>query len=33
MKKIIMTLLSFITTTLVVVGCSSSKDIQDFNID
>ena len=33
MKKIIMTLLSFITTTLLVVGCSSSKDIQDFNID
>ena len=33
MKKIIMILLSFITTTLLVVGCSSSKDIQDFNID
>ena len=28
-----MILLSFITTTLLVVGCSSSKDIQDFNID
>lgn len=33
MKKIIMILLSFITTTLLVVGCSSSKYIQDFNID
>ena len=33
MKKIVMALLSFITTTLLVVGCSSSKDIKDFNID
>lgn len=33
MKKIVMALLSFITTTLLVVGCSGSKDIKDFNID
>ena len=33
MKKIIMILLSFITTTLLVAGCSSSKDIQDFSIE
>ena len=33
MKKIAMILLSFITTTLLVAGCSSSKDIQDFSIE
>ena len=33
MKKITMILLSFITTTLLVAGCSSSKDIQDFSIE
>lgn len=33
MKKIIMLLLSFIATALLVVGCSSSKGIQDFNIE
>lgn len=33
MKKVVMALLSFITITLLVVGCSSSKDIKDFNID
>ena len=32
MKKIAMILLSFITITLLVAGCSSSKDIQDFSI-
>ena len=33
MKKITMILLSFITTTLLIAGCSSSKDIQDFSIE
>ena len=33
MKKIAMILLSFITITLLVAGCSSSKDIQDFSIE
>jgi len=33
MKKIAMILLSFITITLLVAGCGSSKDIQDFSIE
>ena len=33
MKKIAMILLSFITITLLVAGCISSKDIQDFSIE
>ena len=33
MKNIAMILLSFITITLLVAGCSSSKDIQDFSIE
>ena len=33
MKMIAMILLSFITITLLVAGCSSSKDIQDFSIE
>ena len=33
MKKITMILLSFITSTLLIAGCSISKDIQDFSIE
>ena len=33
MKKITMILLSFITSTLLIAGCRSSKDIQDFSIE
>ncbi|MGL6106148.1 hypothetical protein [Romboutsia sp.] len=32
MKKIIILLYSLVTTTLLIVGCSNSKDIKDFNI-
>ena len=33
MKKIIMLLISLVATIYLIVGCSNSKDIQDFNIE